>query len=108
GACWNEARLDGVLLLQDLRSAGAVFRTPTEPIGPDEAHDMLGMLAEMHGRTFDADWQAAHLWLRPLFSDVAEPGSYLSHICRAEQLESYLALPRGISVPPELRHPEAI
>jgi hypothetical protein len=108
GACWDEARLDGVLLLEDLRAAGATFRTPAEPVTVDEADRMLAMLAAMHGRTFAPEWQAAHPWLRPLFSDVAEPDSYLSHICRTEQLESFLALPRGASVPPQLRDPGRI
>ncbi|MBW8814209.1 MAG: phosphotransferase [Caulobacterales bacterium] len=108
GAAWDEARLDGVLLLEDLRSAGAVFRNPLEPVRPDEAERMLAMLAQMHGRTFRQAWQAAHGWLRPLFSDVGEPGSYLAYICETPQLESYLALPRGDSLPSELQEPNRI
>jgi hypothetical protein len=108
GAWWDEALLDGVVLLEDLRSAGAAFRKPTEPVSVDEAEAMLAMLAGLHGRTAAAASQAAYAWVRPLFSDVAEPGSYLTHICRTEQLEGYLQLPRGAGVPPELRRPEAI
>lgn len=108
GAAWDETRLDGVLLLEDLRSAGATFRNPLEPVTADEAARMLAMLAQMHARTFHPAWQAAHSWLRPLFSDVGEPGSYLAHICQTPQLESYLALPRGASVPCELQRPDRI
>lgn len=108
GACWDDARLDGVLLVEDLNSAGAVFRTPAEPVGPDEADRMLSMLAGMHGRTAPEDWRRANGWLRPLFSDVAEDDSYLRHICRTEQLETYLALPRAAAVPRELMRPDAI
>jgi hypothetical protein len=108
GAAWDEARLDGVLLLEDLRRAGAIFRNPSQPVSVDEAERMLAMLAQMHAATARPRWQAAHPWLRPLFSDVGEPGSYLAHICETPQLETYLALPRGASVPPELHRPDRI
>ena len=108
GAAWDEARLDGVLLLEDLGAAGATFNRPTQPVSVDEAEAMLAMLAAMHGRTCAPAWQAAHAWLRPLFSDTEAPDSYLAYICRTEQLEGWLALPRGAAVPPELAHPQCI
>ena len=107
GAIWDEAALDGVLLLEDLDAAGATIRTPESIVGVDEVHDLLLGLARMHGVTAGSRLPQG-AWIRTLFEDSERPGSYLRHILEEEQLLSYLSLPRGIGIPEKLHDPGMI
>lgn len=107
GAIWDEATLEGVLLLEDLDAAGAAIRSPESLVGADEAHDLLLGLARMHAATAGSRLPRG-AWIRPLFKDSERPGSYLRHILEERQLTSYLSLPRGAAIPGQLRDPGVI
>jgi hypothetical protein len=108
GATWDDDRLDGVLLLEDLADREALFHSPLDALSPNSVAVMLAQLAQMHATTHGSKWLDAHDWLRPLFWDVLEPGSYLTHVSAPDTLEQFLALPRGLSLPEAARDAQRI
>ncbi|MDB5583895.1 MAG: aminoglycoside phosphotransferase [Bradyrhizobium sp.] len=108
GARWDDVRLEGVLLMEDLGPAGAVLNTPRSNIAIEQVSAMLAMLGAMHGSTSSRRWNAQHQWLWPLFRDALEPDSYLRHVSAPASLASYLEMPRARDLPRQARNPEAV
>lgn len=108
GAQWDDARREGIVLMEDLGPTGAVLNTPRSTIAIDEAAAMLAMLAAMHGATSSQCWDAQHQWLWPLFRDALEPDSYLRLVSAPASLASYLELPRARDLPRQVRDPGAV
>lgn len=103
GAMWDDSALDGIVLLEDLRARQARFNNPLQALSPVTTAALLSLLARMHGQTHDRGWLAEHDWLRPLFWDSQEPGSYLTHVSTVATLEKFLAMPRGDALPAAAR-----
>lgn len=108
GAQWDEDALEGIVLLEDLTESGAAIHSPLSRIEIDEAAAMTVMLGQMHGRTSNPAYGERRPWLRPLFHDSGDPGSYLSYVSRPDTLAQYLAMPRGEALPVKARDPSAI
>jgi hypothetical protein len=108
GASWDETTLDGLLLLEDLAERHARFHSPLDALTPQAVAAMLSILAKMHAATHQAQWQAQHDWLRPLFHDTRAPGSYLNHVSAPATLAHYLAMPRGAAIPAQAHNPHGI
>ena len=103
GATWDDAELEGVVLLEDLAEAGATIHSPQSAVPVDEVAAMLAMLANMHGTTAAPAFRASRPWLHPLFHDTSDPDGYLNYVSKPETLEGYLAMPRGDAMPVEAR-----
>lgn len=99
GAAWDDQTQEGVVLLENLAEAGATIHSPRSAIGADEAAAMLAMLAQMHGATAQPAFRVQRPWLHPLFHDIGDPDGYLNYVSKPETLATFLALPRGDTLP---------
>lgn len=108
GATWDDVTMDGIVVLEDLGGREAHFNSPLEPLPPKSVANLLSLLAKMHASSHSSGWLGSHNWLRPLFWDSLESGSYLAHVSSAATLEGFLAMPRGTALPQAAQDASAI
>lgn len=108
GAAYDEAKREGIVLLEDLNAAGATIHTPESLISVDHAEAMLSLLADLHGATISARWHLDRPWLPPLFHDFFDDESYHAQIGRPETIAGLLEQPRTAAYPREIFDPQGI
>ena len=86
----------GLVIMEDLVTAGATFLTALSPYGPDEVAATLDQLATLHAHHWGSAALAAESWLAPSFVGYANALSDEEH-------EALLAGKRGAPIPPEVR-----
>jgi len=95
--------VEPVILLEDLNLREATFGNPSSPLSLEQAHAVLGLLAQCHA-TFWSQTQVFQ-WL-PDSSLVFT--SLITGWTEAEHWDSHMRLPRADRIPAELRNRELI
>lgn len=94
-ADYDEDRLQGIVIMEDLARRGATFGNPLEPRSQDDIAQTLSLLAGYHARTWGFPASAADTGLD--WVETAPPFSRpsLKPCLEPEAWEHYVGLPRG-------------